>query len=87
ICFSSGVAHGEELVRRFAEVGLNFVQISYRDSDEYKTEVLQEFAKPDTCIHGVISSDILSRGFDQTDVEHVILARPLRKSFSMHVQM
>lgn len=87
ICFSSGVAHGEELVRRFAEVGLNFVQISYRDTDEYKTEVLQEFGKPDTCIHGVISSDILSRGFDQTDVEHVILARPLRKSFSMHVQM
>ncbi len=30
---------------------------------------------------------VLSRGFDQTDVEHVILARPLKKSFSEHVQM
>lgn len=87
ICFSSGVAHGEELVRRFAEVGLNFVQISYKDDEEYKQDVLQEFAKPDTVIQGVISSDILTRGFDQTDVEHIIIARPLRKSFSMHVQI
>ena len=87
ICFSAGVAHGKELVDQFARVGLNFVQISYLDDEEYKAEVLREFAKPDTNINGVISSDILTRGFDQTDVEHVILAKPLRKSFSQHVQM
>ena len=87
ICFSSGVAHGTELVAKFAEHGLNFVQISYKDSDEYKAEVLREFAKDDTGIIGVISSDILTRGFDQTDIEHVIIAKPLRKSFSQHVQM
>jgi superfamily II DNA or RNA helicase len=87
ICFSSGVAHGQELVNRFASVGLNFVQISYKDDEEYKQEVIKEFAKPDTSIHGLISSDILTRGFDVTDVEHIILARPLRKSFSTHVQM
>lgn len=87
ICFSSGVKHGEELVRKFASHGLNFVQISYLDSEEYKESVLKEFAKPDTDINGVISSDILTRGFDQTDVEHIIIAKPLRKSFSMHVQI
>ena len=87
ICFSSGVAHGAELVRKFAEVGINAVQISYKDSEEYKEEVLKDFAKPDTEIQIVISSDILTRGFDQTDVEHVIIAKPLRKAFSMHVQM
>lgn len=87
ICFSSGVAHGAELVKRFAEQGLNFVQISYLDDDEYKADVLKEFAKPDTSILGVISTDILTRGFDQPDVEHVIIAKPLRKSFSQHVQM
>jgi len=87
ICFSSGVAHGAELVQQFAENGLNFVQISYLDDNEYKAEVLKEFAKPDTAIQGVISTDILTRGYDQTDVEHIIIAKPLRKSFSMHVQM
>lgn len=87
ICFASGVAHGEELVNRFAEVGLNFVQLSYKDDEEYKQEVIKEFSKPDTSIHGLISADLLTRGFDVTDIEHVILARPLRKSFSTHVQM
>lgn len=87
ICFSSGVAHSQELAQRFATAGLNFVSISYLDTDEYKQQVLEDFAKPDSDINGVISSDILVRGFDQTDVEHVIIARPLRKAFSMHVQM
>lgn len=87
ICFSAGVAHGAELSRKFAEAGVNAIQISYKDDEDYKAEVLAEFAKPDTEIDMVISSDILTRGFDQPDVRHVILARPLRKSFSSHVQM
>lgn len=87
ICFSCGVAHGTELAEKFNDAGINAVQISYKDSDEYKSDVLSEFAKPDTGIKIVISSDILTRGFDQPDVEHVILARPLKKSFSSHVQM
>ncbi len=87
ICFSSGVAHGAELVKQFAEHGLNFLQISYLDDDDYKKAVLEDFAKKDTNILGVISTDILTRGFDQPDVEHVIIAKPLRKSFSQHVQM
>lgn len=87
IVFSAGVAHGAELVKRFAEVGLNFVQISYLDDEEYKQQVLEEFAKPDTDIIGLISTDVLTRGFDNTAVKHVVLAKPLRKSFSMHVQM
>lgn len=87
ICFSCGVAHGTELAEKFNEAGINAVQISYKDTDDYKADVLAEFAKADTSIKMVISSDILTRGFDQPDVEHVILARPLKKSFSSHVQM
>lgn len=87
ICFSCGVAHGSDLMRRFNETGINAIQLSYNDSDEFKRDVLSEFAKPDTDIKVLISSAILERGFDQTDVEHVILARPLKKSFSSHVQM
>ena len=87
IVFSSGVEHGKELARRFQEAGYNFLSISYKDSDEEKKAILDEFAKPDTDIQGVISTDILTRGFDQTDIEHVILAQPLRKAFSKFVQM
>jgi superfamily II DNA or RNA helicase len=87
ICFSSGVAHGVALSRQFAENGLKFIPISYLDDEDFKKDVLEEFAKPDTDINGIISSEILTRGFDQTDVKHVIVAKPLRKSFSMHVQI
>lgn len=87
ICFSAGIAHGADLAKKFAEVGINAIQISADDEDEYRQEVLADFAKPDTKINILISVSILSRGFDQTDVEHVILARPLKKSFSEHVQM
>lgn len=87
ICFSCGIDHGSELAQRFIQAGINAVQISSKDDDDYRDEVLRDFAKPDSDIKIVISVAILSRGFDQTDVEHVILARPLKKSFSEHVQM
>lgn len=87
ICFSCGISHGADLAAKFQEAGINAVQISSNDEDEYRAEVLAEFAKPDSDIKVVISVAILSRGFDQTDVEHVILARPLKKSFSEHIQM
>lgn len=87
ICFSCGIAHGADLAKKFNEAGINAVQISSNDDDEYKAEVLADFARPDTDIKVVISVAILSRGFDQSDVDYVILARPLKKSFSEHVQM
>ena len=87
ICFSCGVAHGQELARKFNENGVYAVQISYKDSDEFKADVLAEFAKPDTQIKILISSDILERGFDQSDIDFVILAKAVKKSFSKFVQM
>jgi len=86
IVFCSGVAHGEDLARKFGEAGYNFVSISYRDDDDYKTDVLAEFDKPDTSIHGIVATDILTKGFDQSDVMIGISARPFSKSFSSHVQ-
>lgn len=87
ICFSCGVQHGAELAQRFNDAGINAVQINSDDEDDYRDQVLEDFARPDTDIKVVISVAILSRGFDQSDIDHVILARPLKKSFSEHVQM
>ena len=87
ICFSCGIAHGAELVQSFADVGVNAIQLASGVDEEFKAEVLREFSKSESSIDILISVDMLSRGFDQTDIEHVILARPLKKSFSQHVQM
>jgi len=86
IVFCAGVEHGRELVQRFAEAGYNFVSISYQEDDQYKKDMIQEFSQPDTQIHGLIATDILTRGFDVTDVLCGVSARPFSKSFSSHVQ-
>ena len=86
IVFCAGVEHGRDLVRQFAEQGYNFVSISYKEDDEYKRLMIEEFSKPDTTIHGLIATDILTRGFDVPDVMIGISARPFSKSLSSHVQ-
>jgi len=86
IVFCAGVAHGQDLVEQFARKGYNFVSVSYKDNSEYKQEVIEDFSKPDTEIHGLIATDILTRGFDVPDVLIGVSARPFSKSFSSHVQ-
>ena len=86
IVFCAGLAHGINLAENFQAAGHNFVAISYKDEDDYKAEVLREFAKPDSKIIGVISCEILVKGFDVPDIHLVVDARPLSKSFSSHVQ-
>jgi superfamily II DNA or RNA helicase len=86
IVFCAGVAHGADLVQQFANKGYNFVSISYKDNDEYKKAAIEDFAKPDTLIHGLIATDILTRGFDVPDVMVGVSARPFSKSLSSHIQ-
>lgn len=86
IVFCAGVAHGADLVQQFAEQGYNFVSISYKDNDEFKRAAIEDFARPDTDIHGLIATDILTRGFDVPDVMIGVSARPFSKSLSSHVQ-
>lgn len=86
IVFCAGVAHGADLAQKFAAAGYNFVSISYRDEDDVKQDLIKEFSKPDSEIHGLIATDILTKGFDQADVMIGISARPFTKSFSSHVQ-
>ena len=86
IVFCAGVDHGRDLVRGFAEAGYRFESISYKEDDEHKRLLIEEFSKPDTTITGLIATDILTRGFDVTDVMIGVSARPFSKSFSSHVQ-
>ena len=86
IVFCSGVEHGTHLSQEFAKAGFNFVSISYRDDDEFKRAAIEDFSKPDTEIHGLIATDILTKGFDVPDVLIGISARPFTKSLSSHIQ-
>lgn len=86
IVFCAGVEHGMDLSRKFAEAGYNFISISYRDDDQFKKDVIEDFAKPDTEIHGLIATDILTKGFDVPDVMIGVSARPFSKSLSSHIQ-
>ena len=86
IVFCSGVAHGADLAQKFGDRGYNFINISYRDDDQYKKDVIEEFSKPDTEIQGLIATDILTKGFDVSDVMIGVSARPFSKSLSSHIQ-
>lgn len=86
IVFAAGVAHGNDLSQKFLEAGYNFVSLSYNDDDEFKRQVVEDFSRPDTTIHGLIATDILTKGFDVSDVMIGVSARPFSKSFSSHVQ-
>ena len=86
VVFCAGVAHGRDLEQQFAKQGYNFKSISYLEEDDYKREIIEDFGKPDTSIHGLIATDILTRGFDVPDVLIGVSARPFSKSFSSHVQ-
>lgn len=86
IVFCSGVEHGRDLVKEFAAAGYNFISISYKEDDEFKRTTIEDFSRPDTEIHGLIATDILTRGFDVPDVMIAVSARPFSKSFSSHVQ-
>ena len=86
IVFSATVAHGEELCRQWQAAGFNFQQISYKDGDKIKKELIEEFRKPDSEIMGLVSCEVLAKGFDCPDIRMGVSCRPYRKSLSGHIQ-
>jgi DNA repair protein RadD len=86
VIFCAGVAHGADLAQKFAEQGYNFVSLSYKDDDQFKQDAIADFAKADSSIHGLIATDILTKGFDVPDVMIGVSARPFSKSLSSHIQ-
>jgi hypothetical protein len=86
IVFCAGVDHGIDLQQKFQEQGYNFVSISYRDDNDFKRDVIDDFNKPDSDIVGLIATDILTKGFDSPAVKIGVSARPFSKSLSSHIQ-
>jgi DNA repair protein RadD len=87
IAFAVSVAHAEELKRKFMAAGIIAELYTYQQGDAERQESVREFRKPDSYIRGLISIEALTRGFDVPDIGVLILARPLRKSLAVHIQM
>lgn len=87
IVFSPSVEHGREVCAAFGAAGFNFQQISYLDRDEAERRAkIDEFRRPDSIIHGLVSCGVLTKGFDVEDVRCGISCKPYRKSLSSHMQ-
>ena len=86
IIFPSTIAHGQEIADAFALAGYNFQVVSCRDTTEEKEQVIADFKREDSQYDGLVSCGVLTRGFDCTDVQVGIMARPFRKAFSEFIQ-
>ncbi|NHZ40097.1 DEAD/DEAH box helicase [Massilia aquatica] len=87
IAFGCNVAHCEELQRQFEQAGVVTSMYTYKTDDESRAAMVEEFRKPDSYIRGLISVSALSKGFDVSDVEVIIMARPLKSSLAEHIQI
>jgi len=87
IAFGVNVAHCEEMQKQFLAAGVQCALYTYRTGDSERAEMVQEFRKPDSYIRGLVSVAALSKGFDVSDVEVIIMARPLRSSVAEHIQI
>ena len=73
IAFGCNVAHATELKKQFAEAGVMCELYTYKEGDEFRTETVDEFRKPDSYIRGLISVSALSKGFDCVEEGSLIL--------------
>ncbi|UOD31690.1 DEAD/DEAH box helicase [Massilia violaceinigra] len=87
IAFGCNVRHCEEMQRQFAAAGVLCELVTYRSGDEARAAAIAEFRKPDSYLRGLISVSALSKGFDVSDVEVIIMARPLKSSLAEHMQI
>lgn len=86
IIFPSTIAHGQEIADAFRDAGYNFKVVSCKDTSEDKVDTIADFKGENSQYDGLISCGVLTRGFDVTDIQIGIMARPFRKSFSEYIQ-
>ena len=84
IVFSNTVEDGRKIAETFRAAGYEFHSVSYLDDDETKAGLIAALRRGD--IMGLISCEMLQRGFDVPDIMVGIDAHPWRKSLSAVVQ-
>ena len=85
LVFSATVAHGADLVAAFTDAGYRFAQVSYQDGNgRERAEFIEQFRRGD--LDGLISVDVLTRGFDVPDVLCLVDAHPYAKALGAYLQ-
>jgi superfamily II DNA or RNA helicase len=83
VVFTPTVAYAERLSEEFRKGGVSADFVCGRDTDERRREIMLRYKRGE--IQVICNCDVLSRGWDEPDVEVGILARPT-KSLSLHTQ-
>ncbi|MGH8579939.1 MAG: DEAD/DEAH box helicase [Gammaproteobacteria bacterium] len=83
ICFCVDIAHSRLLADEFAQAGVRAEHIDCFTPDEDRADIFSRFAQGKTQV--LCSVGVLALGFDQPQVECVILARPTLSTI-MHIQ-
>lgn len=87
IAFGVTVKHCEALARGFADAGVQVGLYTYRTPDVERSDLIEEFAKPNSRLKGLVSVAALSKGFDAPNVSCIIMCRPLKSSLIEHIQV
>lgn len=85
VVFAASIPHAEHLAAAFADSGADFrlyIQNTPKIERRRALAALKTHA-----IDGLISVDALSRGFDQKDIECVVMARAYKRSIAQVLQM
>ena len=85
LVFSADVSHGKQIQKEFKERGYHFEQLSHLDTNEQRRKSAIDGFRNGS-ITGLISCEVLGRGFDVPDVLCMIAARPYRRSLASHIQ-
>ena len=86
LVFSATVSGGEHLAESFNNLGYRFEVVSYKLPQHHNQQILNEFMRPDSKLHGVINAEMVVRGFDLPELKILIDERPYRKSLNSVIQ-
>ena len=85
LVFAATIPHAEHLTRAFADKGVDmrlYIQNTPKDERKRALAALEAGG-----CDGLISCDALTRGFDQADIECIVMARAYKRSLSQVIQM
>lgn len=84
VVFFRTVENCKDAARRFIEAGYKFKVIHGNHSIEEKETLIEDLKQGR--LHGLITCNVLTKGFDYKGLLCIVDASPLRKSFSTYVQ-
>jgi DNA repair protein RadD len=84
ILFPVNVRHSKELINEFNLAGIPSAHVDAHTPDEERQDIFQDLK--DGVIQLISSVGVLTKGFDETSINCVILARPT-KSLTLYIQM